>query len=137
MTKKSRGSGWHGEHRRHVLAGKGVGTKLPDGRRLAVNNFVAGGVNKRYVLDGIDQALMYAYDVEFKISRDGVRSTIFFEQHPDYRNALNFHITNDDMDEEWNNTVRWSREWKLNYPIENMESANDVIEWLVGINLVR
>ena len=40
---KGKGSGWFGDHRRHVLAGKGVSTVLPDGRRLAVNNFVAKG----------------------------------------------------------------------------------------------
>jgi len=40
---KGKGSGWFGDHRRHVLAGKGVSTVLPDGRRLAVNNYVAGG----------------------------------------------------------------------------------------------
>jgi len=42
MARKGK-SGWFGDHRRHVLAGKGVSTVLPDGRRLAVNNFVAGG----------------------------------------------------------------------------------------------
>jgi len=42
MTKRGK-SGWFGDHRRHVLAGKGVSTVLPDGRRLPVNNFVAGG----------------------------------------------------------------------------------------------
>jgi len=42
MTKKGR-RGWFGDHRRHVLAGKGVKTVMPDGRRLAVNNYVAGG----------------------------------------------------------------------------------------------
>ena len=36
-------SGWFGDHRRHVLAGKGVSTVLPDGRRLDVSRFVAGG----------------------------------------------------------------------------------------------
>ena len=41
MTKK--GSGWFGDHRRHVLAGKGVSTVLPDGRRLDVSKFVARG----------------------------------------------------------------------------------------------
>ena len=39
MARKGRGSGWHGEHRRHVLAGKGVSTVLPDGRRLDVSKF--------------------------------------------------------------------------------------------------
>jgi len=42
MTKKGR-RGWFGDHRRHVLAGKGVSTVLPDGRRLDVSRFVAGG----------------------------------------------------------------------------------------------
>ncbi|MHA1285907.1 MAG: hypothetical protein ACTSPB_00760 [Candidatus Thorarchaeota archaeon] len=41
MTKK--GSGWFGDHRRHVLAGKGVSTVLPDGRRLDVSKYVANG----------------------------------------------------------------------------------------------
>jgi len=39
----SRKSGWHDEPRRHGLARMGIRTVLPDGRRLAVNNFVAGG----------------------------------------------------------------------------------------------
>jgi len=42
MARKGK-SGWFGDHRRHVLAGKGVKTVMPDGRRLPVNNFVAGG----------------------------------------------------------------------------------------------
>ena len=42
MTKKGRG--WFGDHRRHVLAGKGVSTVLPDGRRLDVSKFVAAGM---------------------------------------------------------------------------------------------
>ena len=44
MTKK--GKGWHGEPRRHSLARQGVKTVLPDGRRLAVNKFVADGRKK-------------------------------------------------------------------------------------------
>jgi len=50
MTKKGR-RGWFGDHRRHVLAGKGVSTVLPDGRRLDVSKFVAGGehvVSKKF-----------------------------------------------------------------------------------------
>ncbi|MHA1285906.1 MAG: hypothetical protein ACTSPB_00755 [Candidatus Thorarchaeota archaeon] len=42
MAQKSR-RGWFGDHRRHVLAGKGVSTVLPDGRRLDVSKFIAGG----------------------------------------------------------------------------------------------
>ena len=42
-SRGSRKSGWYDESRRHSLARMGVSTVLPDGRRLAVNNFVAGG----------------------------------------------------------------------------------------------
>jgi len=45
MARRGKGkSGWFGDHRRHVLAGKGVSTVLPDGRRLDVSKFVAGGI---------------------------------------------------------------------------------------------
>jgi len=50
MTKKDKGSGWFGDHRRHVLAGKGVSTVLPDGRRLDVSKFVAGGTPASFVI---------------------------------------------------------------------------------------
>ena len=53
MSKRGR-RGWFGDHRRHVLAGKGVSTVLPDGRRLDVSNFVAGGkmsVGERFNYD--------------------------------------------------------------------------------------
>ena len=40
---KQKGSGWHGESRRHSLARKGVKTVLPDGRRFDVSKFVANG----------------------------------------------------------------------------------------------
>ena len=46
MAKKGK-SGWFGDHRRHVLAGKGISTVLPDGRRLDVSRFVAGGFYKK------------------------------------------------------------------------------------------
>ncbi|MHA1285911.1 MAG: hypothetical protein ACTSPB_00780 [Candidatus Thorarchaeota archaeon] len=49
MARRGKGSGWFGDHRRHVLAGKGVSTKLPDGRRLDVSKFVAGGEPMRLV----------------------------------------------------------------------------------------
>lgn len=39
----SRKSGWHDEPRRHSLARMGINTVLPDGRRLDVSRFVAGG----------------------------------------------------------------------------------------------
>ena len=39
--KKGPGKGWHGEKRRHQLAGMGVSTVLPDGRRLDVSRYVA------------------------------------------------------------------------------------------------
>ncbi|MHA1285908.1 MAG: hypothetical protein ACTSPB_00765 [Candidatus Thorarchaeota archaeon] len=54
MARRGKGSGWFGDHRRHVLAGKGVSTKLPDGRRLDVSNYVASGyvVGRKYNVAG-------------------------------------------------------------------------------------
>jgi len=40
---KGQGQGWTGESRRHGLARMGYKTVLPDGRRLHMGNFVAGG----------------------------------------------------------------------------------------------
>ena len=44
---KGNGQGWTGESRRHGLARMGYKTVLPDGRRLHMGNFVAGGHNPR------------------------------------------------------------------------------------------
>ena len=44
MSKNNRkGKGWRGESKRHAMARMGYKTVLPDGRRLHMGNFVAGG----------------------------------------------------------------------------------------------
>lgn len=55
-----KGSGWHGEPRRHSLARQGIKTVLPDGRRLSVNKFVAKGKEDYDVLE--KKYLDIAYD---------------------------------------------------------------------------
>jgi len=40
---KGNGQGWKGESRRHAMSRMGYKTVLPDGRRLHMGNFVAGG----------------------------------------------------------------------------------------------
>ena len=51
---KGKGQGWHGESKRHMMSRYGYKTVLPDGRRLHMGDFVAGGkvkdidISRRY-----------------------------------------------------------------------------------------
>jgi len=87
-------------------------------------------MKKKSCLEGIDEALMMGYDVKCEI-KGAKKSTIRFEQHPDYRTALTFGIDNEKMDREisrlWNED---EMERIVKYPIRNDEDARTVIDWL-------
>jgi len=77
MTKKGSGAGWFGDHRRHVLAGKGVSTVLPDGRRLNVSKFVARGET---VLD-VDDVYRHFVVASLWATHDNVDEDIFLDEN--------------------------------------------------------
>jgi len=98
MARKGK-SGWFGDHRRHVLAGKGVSTVLPDGRRLDVSRFVAGGDKVGLVFeDKFEDESMIQAIVERKISnfiRNGYTSGDVSESYYEFRCWFNFHSDED------------------------------------------
>ena len=86
-------------------------------------------------VEGVSEALMYAYDVSFVIVKDKKKSIIDFYQDGNLRSALRFGIRNDDMDtalsEEWNRSYDSG---EIPNPIETKEDAEKVCEWLESNN---
>ena len=93
---KGKGQGWKGESRRHGMARMGYKTVLPDGRRLHMGNFVAGGreihgydIDKTY--DHFIEAMLWAsqdsdgegeyLDENYSINDVDTESKMFIKKH--------------------------------------------------------
>ena len=108
MTKKDR-RGWHGEHRRHVLAGKGVNTVLPDGRRLDVSRFVAKGdsigIDFQSVFSSEDRERIehQVWDRIAEEVEEGCTGGELFGEEPEFNGWFDIEIEEDDSSEDVRN----------------------------------
>ncbi len=85
-------------------------------------------------LEGIDEALMMGYDVSCRISKDGKRSVVNFNQVGERHSALRLDIEDEMMDRELNEL--WNENYDegvVEYPIHSSEGASGVLRFMESL----